>query len=95
MARIGRERGLLVTVTSARAATRERNEPYRDVRCELWPLQNRAALRVGDDRVPGAHGAPRPRVCLLRSALRLPCGAERRVRDALLPYDDDPLHAVT
>jgi hypothetical protein len=35
------------------------------------------------------------RVCLLRGALRLPCGVVPRVRDALPPYDDALLPALT
>lgn len=67
----------------------------RDVRYGPWLLLKRGARRVDDGHEPCGHDVLPFRVCPIRSALRLPGGASPRVRDALLPYDDDPLHALT
>ena len=51
------------------------------------------ALRGGGERGLGARDVLPSRVCLLRGALRLPCGVAPRVRDVLLPCDDALLPA--
>ena len=67
----------------------------RDLRYGPWLLPQRGAMRVHGDRGLGAHDAPPFRIFLLHGALRLPCGAAPRVRDALLLYDGALLPSLT
>lgn len=77
---------------------RSRHEPRwssRELRYVTWLLRQRDGSRVAGARGRGARGELPFRGCLLRGALRLPCGVGPRVRDALLPGDDALLPALT
>ena len=67
----------------------------RDLRYVPWLLPQHDPWHVRDDRGLGARDVLPFRVCLLRGALRLPCGVVPRVHDAPLLCDDALLPFLT